>query len=354
MKVQIKDDFKNLLEYRQWVEEKFKRLSSKNHSHQERFTKAYIDTRLRGDTEWFGKGVTFEQLQAGITEYKDPGLIDRIYQQVSEQISTQTRESLKARKVRYNPAGLGVFVFDRAAMGLYRLKEFYSTKHQKAVQREEVNFKTSPISLEKDGSKITERWEEKENGKAKVRTNNKNVFAYYPPVQKLSNAVELFISCGGNSKVEAEAFLYSGISALIVAELLEKARIKTRISIVIGSAPADIHKAFYGCMIPVKNYDEKLDRNLLALLTSDPRFFRFEGLKGIIAAYDHFGAVAPSNLGYGVTRQTLPIVLEESGYAKEKNLSENRFYFGWTFNETDAVEIITEGIQQISQRLNIA
>jgi len=351
LKVFMKDDFKNLLEYRQWVNSTFNHLSPGNEGHVLNYEKEAVEYTIKRSPGWYGKDASYAEMSSGITEYKRPELIEKIYDRVNDKISTSVKDKIKARKVQYNPFGLGVFIFDRAAMGMFRLKEFYSPSLHKVVEREEVRVKNGAHTLIKDGSSVIERWEEKPDGKPKIRTTNKNVYAYFPQINKSKQAVDLFISCGGHASITAEQFLYSGISAIIVAQLLEKALIQTRISIVIGSSPDNFNEKAYGAIIPVKNYDEKLDVNLLALLTSDPRFFRYEGFKGIVALYDHFGETCPGTLGYGFNKDYLTQVIEHSTYTKTAKLAPNRFYFGWTFSEQEAVEVIKEGIDELAKKL---
>jgi hypothetical protein len=351
LKVKMKDDFKNLLEYREWVNNTFQHISELNEDQLERFEKENIESRIESSPKWYGSDTTYDELNNGITEYKKPELIEKLYDRVSDKLSTSVRDKIKARKVQYNPFGLGVFIFDRAAMGMYRLKEFHNPSLEKVVQQEEVRKRKNGFVLIKDGSPVIERWEQKPDGKPKIRTTTKNVYAYFPPLNKEKHAVDLFISCGGNASISAEQFLYSGISAIIVAQMLEKARIQTRISIVIGSSPDNFTAKAFGAVIPVKNYDEKLDINLLALLTSDPRFFRHEGFKGIISVYEHFGESCPSSLGYGFDKDLLMKAVEHSTYTKTAKLAPNRFYFGWTFNEHEAVDVINETINDLAEKL---
>lgn len=348
----VKDDFKNLLEYQEWVKHSFQHLSPANSYHTQEFSKEHIERNIRQYPSWFGTGTTYEELSKGVTEYKDPALIEKIFNQVNDKISAEVRDTIKARKIRYNPNGLGVFVFDRAAMGMYRIKEWYSPSLQKVVDANEVKKAGKGYVLIADGSPVIERWEEKPDGKPKVRTSNKNVYAYFPPVSKEKKAVELYISCGAHSGVQAKSFLYSGVSAIIVAQILEKARIQTRISIVIGSSPDGFNRIAYAAAIPVKNYDENLDVNLLALLTSDPRFFRHEGFKGIISLYDHFKAVAPDSLGTGMNRDFLIKTIEQSTYSKQAKLAPNRFYFGWTFDEEGATDAVQNSIDELAKKIN--
>jgi len=345
MKTFIKDDFKDLLEYRSWVNQQMNGLSWRNEHFKRIFEQPYVENTLQVHPKWFGN-TTFTELSKGITTFKDPLLIERIYEQVNHQVSTYTRERIKAKKIKYNPVGLGVFVFDRAAMGMYRQKEYYSSIHHGTVQDNEVRQNGDSYLLIKDGSPVEKRWEERPDGSPKIRTTSKNVFAYYPKVRKENKAVELYLSCGGAVGVPADKFLYSGISALIVAQLLEKARIKTRISIVIGSSPDKFQYSALLAIIPIKNFDEHIDTNLLALLSSDPRFFRYEGFKGLISLYDYYEQNCPENLGTGLNLAYLKQTLKD--YHPEIT---NRFYFGWTFSETEALKNIEETINEIAKKI---
>lgn len=347
----IKDDFNNLLEYHQWVNDSIKNISNKNRELLAMFDKLNIESYIRKNPKWFGVGTRYAELIKGITEYKDPQLIEDIFNQINDKVSTQTKDKIKARKVRFNPNGLGVFVFDRAAMGMYRLQEYYSPSLNAVVDDTLVEFSENKYKLISDGSLVEKRYEQKENGEPKIRTSSKNVYAYFPKINKEKQAVELYISCGGHVGITADELLYSGISAIVVAQLLEKARIQTKISIVFGSSPDNFEESVYACLVPVKNYDEALDINLLALLTSDPRFFRYEGFKGIISSYDYFKSKCPPTLGKGMTKDYLIEVIEKSDYSKNKKLAPNRFYFGWTFSEDAAIEQINETIEEISKRL---
>lgn len=352
LKAYIKDDFRNLLEYREWVIQMFENISSSNESGKAEFTEEEIRDLIVRNPNWFGAGTSFEELSKGITQYKQPDLIEQIYQKVNDRISTSTRNKIKSKKLSYNAAGLGVFVFDRAAMGIYRLKEFYSPLHKQIFDKKEVNTTKKGHHLKQDGTPVVERWEEKPDGKPKVRTSNKKVFAWFPPQRKEKRAVELFIGTGGHSGVKAEELLYSGISAIIVAQLLEQAQIPSKITIAIGSSPDNYESEAFAALVPVKNYDERLDMNLLALLSSDPRFFRYEGLKGYVCLYDYFNRVIPPNFGNGLGKQTLMRTIEESGYAKKANLAPNRYYFGRTFTEKDALAHINETIEDLAKKLN--
>jgi hypothetical protein len=348
----IKEDFNNLLEYRQWVNDSMIRLR-----HNRRYLKEYseesINQLIEWDTNWFGEGTTFEELQAGITTYKSPELIKTIYEKVNDRVALSVRDRIKARKVQYNAMGLGIFLFDRAAMGMYRLKELYSPVHSRIVKQEEVQKVDKSYRLISDRTPVIERWEEKPDGSPKIRTTSKKVYAYYPKQNKQNRAVEIYLAIGGSASINAEDFIYSGVSAIIVAQLLEKAHVNTRISIVVGTSPDEFKRSVYASIIPVKEYDEKTDANLLALLSSDPRFYRYDGFKGVISTYEHFDTQAPPDIGVGFNERTNLIrTIEQSTYTSTAKLAPNRVYMGRIFSEDEAIKDIEETIKALGEKLN--
>ena len=344
--VHIKDDFNGLLDYQNWLKGAFANISEKNRKGLSFFS----EKTFKSLGNWFGPNVTYEELQKGVKEYMNPGLLDKIYQKVKDKVEAALPQELKARKLKFNALGFGMFSFDRAAMTLYRNKEYYSEKHDQKVELSELSQTKRGYALKADGSPVIERWEETREGKAKVRTHTKDVFAYFPEVKRERPAVEFFISCVAPSSIEGEDLLYAGISAVIMAEILTKASIKIKINVVIGTSESMSKNNLVSCIIPVKHYDEPLDKNLLALMCSDPRFMRYDAVKGILSVYDHFEKTIRDNFGFPLSAKELKDVLEGSGYT-QKLESTYRYYFGGTFSEEAAIRDITTTIKDISEKL---
>ncbi|MFB6453814.1 hypothetical protein ACE38W_00980 [Chitinophaga sp. Hz27] len=348
----IKDDFKNLLEYQAWVNESMDHLNRNKHQRQA-FSEKVIKDVIMYQPSWFGKGTTYEELKSGITTFKNPALIDKIYNKVNDKVTVNVRQQIKSKKVNFNAMGLGVFIFDRAAMGMFRLKEYYSLIHDLVVDSSAVRKVKNKYSLISDGTEVIERWEQQDNGMPKIRTTSKNVYAYFPKRDREKRSVEIYLSIGGSSEVDADDFIYSGVSAIIVAQLLEHAHISTKISIVVGTSPDNFKKSVFASIVPIKNFDESIDVNLLALLSSDPRFYRYDGFKGVVSTYEHFNATVPDDMGYGFNhRNNLKATIENSTYTASAKLAPNRIYMGRIFSEQEAIADIESTIKQLAETIN--
>lgn len=308
----LKDDFKSLLDYQQWLKDKWDNLSARNVGHMERYGESEVESTVRSDPDWYGRDVTYRELADGVTQYKDPDLIERVYNKVSDQLSAGIVNRIKKRKLDFNAMGMGVFCFDRAAMTLYRAKTT--------------------------------------DGKTKVRTATKELFAWFPQESRDHHAVEIFISCDAPGDARADEMLYAGIAAIIIAELLTLAGIKVKINIVNGSALNPERELYVGCVVPVKDYEEPVDRNLIALLTSDPRFMRYDAFKGVVAAFDHFNKATPAGMGYSMSAMQLKTLFDKSGYGATLQ-SRYRYYFGGTLSEDQAIKDIDQTINDLAKKM---
>ncbi len=109
-----------------------------NKSQKGYYDKVSVEEMLDEQPGWFGK-TTFDELSQGITRFINPGLIDEVFNKIAlYKVFTETSEKIKSKKLLYNSAGLGVFVFDRASMALYRLKEYYSPTHNILVDKKDT------------------------------------------------------------------------------------------------------------------------------------------------------------------------------------------------------------------------
>lgn len=339
----INDSFESLVDFRHWVKDnewRFKGTSMATYFDRKDTLESIADGFLGKELRNMDPEEAWQTINNGIHNYEHLDLIEKLESNLNEALSLKEPNEVPKKRLAYNDIGLGVFSFDRAAQGMYRLKELYSPTHNQVVQPEEVIRSAMDIRLKRDDSLVEERWEVKESSKPKLRTTNKKVWAYFPKLKRQRAAAEIYLSCGNYSHVSAEDFLYSGLVAIVIAKKLIAASIPVRINTVIGWE----NYGKYTCaVVPVKHFHEPLDLNLLALTSSDPRFWRYEGFKACsILQLVNKRTVC----GAGLKGSELKTKFEAMGY---KTDVPNRFYFGRVANEQEAVSHVRAAIEQINK-----
>lgn len=118
--------------------------------------------------------------------------------------------------------------------------------------------------------------------------------------------------------------------------------IPVRINLVIGW---ENYSKYTCAIIPIKDYNEPLDVNLLALTSSDPRFWRYEGFKSCTVLQ----LMSKRTVGgAGLKGADLKRYLEAAKYKMDVP---NRFYFGRVANAWEAESFTINAINQINRSL---
>lgn len=196
---------------------------------------------------------------------------------------------IEKKVIAYNPV-VGIFSFDRAAIGLHKVP--------------------------------------KPNGGTKVVTSVKDVYALFKNKPSQQQSVRIFVKAGANSKVSGDDMLFLGMGMIILAELFEKMGINIEISILLGSMIEN--GKHYINVIKAKKFEDYLDKNLMLLLSSDPRYFRYRGFQGILAIHDIFGSRCPQTLGSSFNPSTTRMFVNEF----DKN-GEKAYLFQDSFSMSD-------------------
>ena len=131
------------------------------------------------------------------------------------------------------------------------------------------------------------------------RSTNKKCYLLYDKKGGKANYVELYVIQGGYGGMSTEGMLLKVMPVLLAADVLQKAGIKTRIYAV-RAYTADENFVFM--TYPIKNYNENLDWNKVALNVADPRIFRFQMWRAITGWLDKgHGDIGSGNEGHGST-----------------------------------------------------
>lgn len=351
----IRDDFANLIEFRKWAKDYWR-----DHITQTQKEYFYLtDEQVRSQATWgnqYGKGASADEILEGIRRFRDPDLIGSLLARFETALPQEIRNAVPKRRLDYNDRGLGVFSFDRAAQGLYRLPEFVNPATGEKVDDRLVEREAaSPNSTSKERywqaatqprQELVKRWELRPDGSPLFRTTSKRVFGHFPKTKRMKAATEIFVSCGNYSDITPEQFLYSGMVALVIARLLIRGGVPVKINTVIGWRGSSSMEDYCCAVVPLKHYDEPLDDNLLAVATSDPRFWRCEGFRACMCLRQSAGM----NLsGAGLVGYELRRVFNQAPYAKG---TANRFFFGRVRSQAEALTAIEDAIVRILEPLN--
>lgn len=202
------------------------------------------------------------------------------------------------RKIAYNSMGLGVFSFARASIGLHKVP--------------------------------------KPDGGTKIVTSVKDVYAHFDRKDVADKTVKVFVAAGAPANIKGEQMLYVGIGMMLLVELFEKMGVGIEINVMLGSQ--DRNGTHYMTITKAKRLEDSLDKNLILLLCSDPRHFRFRGFQGIIAIYDYFGKTCPSGLGRSFdlsTSQDFVDSLNEKGK------------YNYLFQQSYSLEAVEKEVERI-------
>jgi len=279
---------------------------------------------------WYREGTTEQEIKDGVTVYPFMDLYEKIKNEVYEEIPHDIKNKIKKKKLLFNDRGLGVFSFDRAAMGLKRVPVFYSKKHNRNVPYNEVQQNGNKFIYTKDNSPLKKS--------EKISSSNKKVFAYFPEIDKNEKAIDIYFSGEAPSKATPEQMIYCGIPAIIIAEMLIKAGYKVRISAIFGSKTRDKTKTL-SAIVPVKDFNRPIDVNQLLIIASDATFNRTEGFLISVHLFDYFNLTCPDDLGIPIKPREMYDITNELNIFNNKTI-----VTGSIFSKEDVIENISNMI----------
>lgn len=254
--------FDSLAEFDAFVDEEILRLSYEN-GKVWKGIKAGALSALSTNPDWYGTPApkSVRELEEH-KEFQSPKLFQEVENEIRNSLSEfeklELQNLLQVRKIAYNSMGFGVFSFDRAAMGLQKIKT--------------------------------------ESGKEKVITSVKDVYAYFQNKPMEQRSVKLYLVAGALAHTSGKDMLYTGMGASVLADFLSQRNYSVEISIIIESLDYSARKGYLN-IVQVKRFEDTLDRNLIAVLSSDPKYFRYKGFKSIVAVYNRFGDIVSESLG---------------------------------------------------------
>ena len=232
--------------------------------------------RIASQSDWYGTPAprSIEDLEAHhyfgnmeLLETVEPKIKTHFHHYVA-----LAKDSLITRpKLTSNSKGLGVFSFDRAVMGLYKLP---MTKGNTPIASLLNQLK---IALEKDKA-----------------TTVKDTHFHVEEHHQMRPSITINLLAGANAKTKGDALYYVGIACALLVEYLESCLVAVAVNVLIGTT---INTDSCLSVVQIKRFEDPLDKNQLLVIGSDPRYFRYNGFKALIATADYCGLAIPRSLG---------------------------------------------------------
>ncbi|WP_025741936.1 hypothetical protein [Aquimarina pacifica] len=261
------------------------------------------ENRIRNHSDWFGTPPpkTIDEL---VAHQQFLGM--QYLQEVQSKINTALEGYLRMLEdqiiekptVVYNDKGLGVFSFDRAATGLFRMQPT-------AI--------TPPIQKHISQMKIELDRENKCTLTKKVYGHRSNHAASHPSLQ-------VYIVAGANAKTKGDELVYVGLGCAALVEFMEVRGIPVQVNVILETFYDTSYRVG---IITVKPFHHPLDKNQLLLISCDPRYFRYRGFQGIIALSNYFKTPIDQALGTQVKDigKEIVQVLNPKGFVFENSYS---------------------------------
>lgn len=271
---------------------------------------------------WFGEPL-ISSAQEGLdrTRYQRMDDYENIYNlYIKPRIQDIVKSSmakLEQPQMRFNDRQLGIFDFNRASLGLIPVYKYYSIKHKKMVEGDEVDIVQDGekfiYKLIKDGSPVAlvpslltdddklrykiydeiyktgevfetiAKYDVRIGGVDAFTSTYKKVWVLKEKVKKLKNAIRIFVKIGENAYCRFDNYKWNGYLALGIAEVLDMLGYAVNIVGIYGTNQRINYnkdgKLIYGTRfnyINLKRFDETLDKGSILYFTSDMTFFRLK------------------------------------------------------------------------------
>lgn len=241
----------------------------------------------------------------------------------------------QVKRIEFTEKEVGVFSFDLASLGLIRVYEYYSPllkanvspnlvksekgangvtlyyyvgtpyipKHEikyvadkegyyseilkRRVNKEDLIIEEGvdklvkffyPEQLEIEKHEVDRKQATDKNGQKKFATTFKKCFIYIKRVDNTLPRIDIIVPIGYSSGITPIQAFWNTIQILAICEKLSKSNVNYRIigaiSSNVGSSPNNVRIYKF---INLKNENQTLDPNAIALVTSDMRFYRLDG-----------------------------------------------------------------------------
>lgn len=328
--------FDSLVDMQYFINETIKKIPTSSRSYS--FTNRYYDPTKRrgvvsGNGNFYGEP-NADWVDKKIDRYQKITLIDTETRKLTNRASKLEFQDIdQVKQIQFTEREMGIFSFDLASLGLVRVFEYYSpildaivdpnmVRSEKAnngqtiyyyvgnpyIPKHEIEYvgskggyystilkrlvdKDTLIQEEGTDRIVVYYYPEKEevlrhevsrkqaknsDGKPKFATTFKKVFIYIPKIENNLPRVDIIIPISYSGNISAEQSFWNSIAMLSICEKLTKSNVNYRVVGAYGGRTINGRQSLYQFVI-LKDENQPLDPNQLAIATSDMRYFRIEG-----------------------------------------------------------------------------
>ncbi len=162
-----------------------------------------------------------------------------------------------------------------------------------------------------------------EKGRKKFATTFKKSFVYIPRIEKPLQRLDLIIAANFNAGIDAkDQMIYASMAAIAIAEKLSKSGVQYRIiaSYPVMSIQGQSRESY--AFVTLKKEGEPLDKNKMAVLLSDGRYYRYQQFRGFYAVQYDAGYDANISVG-GIGRAIVDATKIKDAYMDTLKKSTN-------------------------------
>lgn len=268
----------------------------------------YNATTIRSranDISWYGTKDP-NLVLTDIWDFIDAQNLNTKLSSLASRTSDITTAGFNRRKKMYlNSIFRGVFSFDLASSYLYPKKVFYSEFFKSEVNEEAVESVGIEPNLKffytRDPKhEVTQKNVYDSEGNQLFSSTFENAKVYIdlpkPPSEKFT--VDLFIAINFLSNVTAQEIVWNALAVNAIAQTFSDSSIEFRIwgiSTIQGSGRVITE------IIRIKDFQEAVDTNSIALICGDPRIYRIHFFRNRAYLCDDFGFPREIESGYGAS-----------------------------------------------------
>ena len=286
--------------------------------------------------EWFGvSDIQLDWLVSGITNYNKMQELQSNVDNLKRNVAKLNLIDIdQSKRIKFTEKEIGIFSYDLASLGLIKVYEYYSNLlqrivsgnfiikenkafyfvGQKYIPRHEVKYvadksgfysnilgrlvdKKDLECIEKNNSFLYFYPEQQEipkhiveqnqkigkNGKPMFTTTFKKCFINIEKIKNPLPRIDLIVAPAFGSDITSSQMEFNSIALIAICEKLSKLNVNYRLLASYSvSTPNDTNYKNFS-FINIKNENQILDINQIAILSSDARFYRYENFKIKIA-----------------------------------------------------------------------